>query len=144
MADNVSSLVRSRMMSAVRGRHTRPERYVRKLLHAAGFRFRLHRSDLPGSPDVTLPAYNTVVFVNGCFWHGHDCLRGRLPSSNVKFWRRKIGGNARRDAANETALKALGWKVAYVWQCQLRSDTAVLLKYLRNRRQRERSRESAR
>lgn len=134
MADRVSKVDRSRMMSLVRGKDTAPELYVRSRLFAMGYRFRLHRHDLSGSPDITLPRYRAVVFVNGCFWHGHDCARGRPPSTNSEFWRIKLMGNAARDAANTSRLRAAGWSVHVVWACRLASDTDALLDFLSGHR----------
>jgi DNA mismatch endonuclease (patch repair protein) len=105
------------MMAAVRGKDTRPERAVRAALFGAGYRYRLHRRDLAGSPDVVLPRYHTAVFIHGCFWHGHNCPRGRRPSSNVEFWHAKLDRNLARDRASRAALEAAGWTVAIVWEC---------------------------
>jgi DNA mismatch endonuclease (patch repair protein) len=112
---------RSRIMRAVKSADTAPEMTVRRLIHGMGFRFRLHRKDLPGKPDIVLPRLHRVVFVNGCFWHGHDCARGaRAPKENAEYWRAKIAGNSRRDAANLAALEAKGWHAEVVWECQLK------------------------
>lgn len=129
MADHVTQAERSRMMAAVHGAHTQPELFVRKRLLAAGYRFRLH-PPLPGKPDVVLPAFMTAVFVNGCFWHGHTCRRGQRPGSNQDFWNRKIDGNVRRDRRSLRAIRALGWRCAVIWQCQLERGTARLLRRL--------------
>jgi DNA mismatch endonuclease (patch repair protein) len=131
MTDRVSRTARSAMMAAVRGKNTEPEKMVRSILFRAGYRFRLHRRDLPGCPDIVLPRYRTVVFVHGCFWHGHDCRRGKLPTTNTDFWRSKINGNATRDAANAARLMDAGWSVFVVWTCRIKSDTALLLERLR-------------
>lgn len=109
---------RREIMSRVKNRNTRPEVLVRSLLHRLGFRFRLHRSDLPGTPDIVLPKYRTVVFVNGCYWHGHACSRGKLPDTNREFWRKKIDKNKARDAENRASLERLGWHVIVVWSCE--------------------------
>lgn len=116
-------------MGRIRGKDTKPEMLVRKKLHAAGFRFRLHRKDLPGRPDITLPRHKTVIFVHGCFWHGHEgCKANRIPKTNEAFWREKIDRNRQRDARNKADLIALGWKVVEVWECEVRSvELAVLL-----------------
>lgn len=115
------TLTRSEMMSRVRGRDTRPEIEVRKALHAAGFRFRLHRSDLPGKPDITFPKYRTVLFVNGCFWHQHPgCARAKRPASNRDFWNKKLTDNVARDTRNIRALQDIGWRVIVLWECQIR------------------------
>jgi DNA mismatch endonuclease (patch repair protein) len=119
MVDTVEPAVRSRMMATVRGRDTRPEMTVRRALHAGGFRYRLHRKDLPGRPDVVLSKHRLVVFVHGCFWHGHDCRRGRRPSTNTDFWDPKLGRNMERDRAAQEALRAAGWAVEVVWECSL-------------------------
>ncbi len=108
-------------MRAVKGVDTAPEMTVRRLIHGMGFRFRLHRKDLPGKPDIVLPRLHRVIFVNGCFWHGHDCARGaRAPKANAEYWRAKIAGNSQRDAANLAALEAKGWRAEVVWECQLK------------------------
>jgi DNA mismatch endonuclease (patch repair protein) len=112
---------RSRIMRAVKGADTAPEMTVRRLIHGMGFRFRLHRKDLPGKPDIVLPRLRMVIFVNGCFWHGHECVRGaRVPKANAEYWRAKIARNIQRDAANIAALEATGWRAAVVWECQLK------------------------
>lgn len=130
MTDRVSRAERSVMMAAVRGKNTEPERLVRSILFRAGYRFRLHRRDLPGYPDIVLPCYRTVVFVHGCFWHGHNCRRGKLPTTNTDFWHSKIKGNALRDAANAAQLMESGWLVFNIWTCRIESDTALLLESL--------------
>ncbi len=119
------------MMAAVKGKNTKPELIVRRALHAAGFRFRLHRRDLPGRPDIVLPRHRTAVFVHGCFWHGHDCRRGRRPSTNVDFWGPKLDRNVERDLANQAALEAAGWQVVTIWECSLADGTARLIEDLR-------------
>ena len=111
---------RSEIMGRIRGKDTKPEILVRKKLHAAGFRFRLHRKDLPGRPDITLPKHKTVIFVHGCFWHGHEgCKANRIPKTNGEFWSAKIARNRELDADNRAALEALGWKVVVVWECEV-------------------------
>jgi DNA mismatch endonuclease (patch repair protein) len=105
-------------MSRIHGRNTAPELLVRSTLHKLGFRFRLHRNDLPGKPDLVFPGKKRVIFVHGCFWHGHNCTRGRLPTSNVAFWELKIGRNKERDGRVHQQLEAEGWKVLTVWQCE--------------------------
>jgi len=119
MPDTVAREIRSRMMAAVHGRNTGPERTVRGALFAAGYRYRLHRRDLPGTPDIILPRFRTAIFVHGCFWHGHDCPRGRRPASNTEFWNRKLDGNIARDRTNQNALREAGWQVEVIWQCSL-------------------------
>ena len=127
MADTVEPSVRSRMMAAVKGRNTKPEVTVRRALHAAGYRFRLHRRDLLGCPDVVLPRHRLAVFVHGCFWHGHDCRRGRKPSSNVGFWDVKLARNVERDRAVAEALAAAGWVVETIWECSLETGIERVL-----------------
>jgi DNA mismatch endonuclease (patch repair protein) len=126
MADRLSSEERSRNMSRVKGRDTKPERLVRSLIHGMGYRFRLHRKDLPGRPDIVLPRFRKVVFVHGCFWHSHaGCPRAGRPTSNIEFWNAKIDRNIERDIAAQEALKQLGWDVAVIWQCEMRDEPAL-------------------
>ncbi|WP_224080085.1 very short patch repair endonuclease [Cupriavidus laharis] len=127
--DKVSAHQRSSNMAAVRSRDTAPELAVRKLLHSMGLRFRLHRSELPGTPDIVLPRHRAVVLVHGCFWHGHSCPRGRAPTSNTDFWLPKLDRNKARDAEQVNALRALGWRVLIVWECEVR-DTRTLRRRL--------------
>lgn len=110
------------MMAGIRGKDTKPEMVLRRGLHARGFRYRLHDKRLPGSPDLTFPARRAVIFVNGCFWHGHECHLFRLPSTRQEFWHAKIEGNRVRDAAAEAALLADGWRVLTVWECSLKGS----------------------
>jgi DNA mismatch endonuclease (patch repair protein) len=118
--DIVDRATRSKMMSGIRGRNTRPELAVRQFLFSAGFRYRLHESSLPGKPDLVLPKYKSVVFVHGCFWHQHPhCRFAYMPKSRTSFWRAKLSGNARRDAKNRRMLKSQGWRVHVVWECQV-------------------------
>lgn len=124
MVDIVSAATRSRMMSAVRSRNTAPELAVRRGLHARGFRYRLHVKTLPGSPDIVLPKWRTVLFVHGCFWHGHSCHLFRLPATRQEWWRAKIEGNITRDSRAAEALASEGWKVIKVWECALRGRGA--------------------
>ncbi len=113
---------RSRCMAAIKGKDTKPELIVRKYLFSRGLRFRVQVRKLPGTPDIVLPRYNTVIFVNGCFWHGHErCKYFRLPKSNVDFWKEKIERNIERDRESMQALLELGWKVLRVWECELRN-----------------------
>lgn len=126
MADKISPEQRSRNMAAIKSSNTKPEIAVRKLLHARGFRFRLHRKDLPGRPDIVLPRYKTVVFVNGCFWHQHEgCRIASKPRSQQEYWHSKLARNVARDKINFTALTELGWQVIVVWECDLRDANAV-------------------
>ena len=106
-------------MSRIRGRDTKPELVVRRWLWHQGFRYRLYVKSLPGRPDIVMRKWRTVIFVNGCFWHGHDCQSGRRPSTNARFWQEKIERNRERDARNVAALQAAGWHVLVVWECQL-------------------------
>jgi len=123
MADIVDPATRSRMMSGIRDKHTRPELLLRKLLHASGFRFRLHRRDLPGSPDIVLPIRNVAIFVNGCFWHAHEgCRFATLPRSRQSFWKKKLEGNRARDHVAVERLLDQEWRVLVVWECALRSS----------------------
>jgi DNA mismatch endonuclease, patch repair protein len=124
MTDIVDPLTRSRMMSGIRDRNTKPERTIRSLLHLHGFRFRLHMKNLPGRPDIVLPKYHVAINVMGCFWHGHECETFRWPSTRRDFWRQKILANRRRDAQVFQQLRASGWRVATVWECALRGQTA--------------------
>jgi len=112
---------RSKCMSRIRGRNTKPELVVRSLVHALGYRFRLHRRDLPGTPDLVLPRLRKIIFVHGCFWHQHaGCKLATLPKSRQEFWLPKLKANGNRDRRNERALRKLGWGVMTVWECQLR------------------------
>lgn len=122
---------RSRVMAAIRARNTGPERLVRSIVHRMGFRFRLHRRDLPGSPDLVFPRLRSVVFVHGCFWHRHSCVAGRKqPRANQMYWQRKFERNQQRDIENKRALKKLGWRVFVVWECQLRNPETVARRLL--------------
>ena len=125
MMDRLTPEQRSLLMSRVRGRDTKPEMTVRKLLHALGFRFRLHRRDLPGTPDVVLPRWKAIILVNGCFFHGHQCPSFRLPSSNREFWQEKIRRNRERDALTAAALLSREWRVLTVWECALRGPPRI-------------------
>ena len=107
-------------MSAIRAKHTKPEIAVRKALHALGFRFRLHVGGLPGRPDIVMPKHRTIIQVKGCFWHGHRCLKGRIPEDNRAYWRKKIQGNKSRDERNARRLRRMGWHVATIWECDTR------------------------
>ena len=122
MADVHTPAQRSYNMSRIRGKNTKPEEIIRKYLFSMGFRYRKNDARLPGKPDIVLPKYKTVIFVNGCFWHGHEgCKHFRLPKSNVEFWKEKIERNIARDVRNETELKALGWRVIRVWECEIKT-----------------------
>lgn len=122
-----SSAVRRRTMQAVKSKNTSPELSVRRLLHARGYRYRLHRSDLPGNPDLVFPARKKVLFVHGCFWHGHDCPRGsRVPKTNTDYWKEKVARNRARDVTAFRQLKILGWKALALWECELRNETGII------------------
>lgn len=123
MTDVVDSETRSRMMSGIKGKDTKPEVIIRKKLHALGFRFRLHSKELPGKPDIVLKKYRAIILVNGCFWHGHDCHLYRLPKSNTEFWKKKIESNIKRDEQNMKLYKELGWRVLVIWECTLKGRT---------------------
>lgn len=112
-------------MSGIRGRDSKPELTVRRQLHGLGYRFRLHYPGLPGKPDLVFPRYRAVLFVHGCFWHGHDCHLFKWPGSRVDFWRAKIEGNVRRDAKVLGQLFGLGWRAGIVWECALKGRTAL-------------------
>lgn len=124
MADRCSPAERSAIMARVRATNTGPELVVRRLVHRLGYRFRLHRRDLPGTPDLVLPRYRSVVFVHGCFWHRHDCRHGRRqPATNQAYWIPKLARNVERDAAVRKSLEESGWRVLTIWECQIgRSD----------------------
>lgn len=127
MADIVDSITRSRMMSGIRGQHTQPELMVRRFLHARGYRFRLHRKDLPGCPDLVLPKYRLVIFVHGCFWHRHEgCSYATSPSTRKEFWQAKLLGNSLRDRKQVEQLQGLGWRVLIVWECGLKHSADQL------------------
>ena len=112
-------------MAAIRGSHTRPEMQVRTALHAAGFRYRLHTKDLPGKPDIVLPRWRAAIFVNGCFWHRHDCHLFRWPATRTEFWKAKIDRNAENDQRSVQALLDSGWRVATIWECALKGRTRL-------------------
>ena len=119
MNDIYSARKRSDIMSRITGKNTKPESIVCKYLFSEGFRYRKHVSNLPGNPDLVLPKYKTVVFVHGCYWHGHDCPRGKLPTTNTDFWREKITRNRQRDLQNYKELEQTGWQVLIIWQCEI-------------------------
>lgn len=131
MTDSISQAERSAMMARIRGKNTRPELAVRKLVFAAGYRYRLHVRHLPGSPDLVFHSRKKVIFVHGCFWHRHEgCSSSRIPKSRVDFWTSKLNGNRSRDARNYESLIASGWQVFVVWECEL-IDLAALEHRLR-------------
>lgn len=122
MVDVFPRAKRSWIMSRIRDKNTSPELAVRSLAHSLGYRFRLHRSDLPGKPDIVFPARRKVIFVNGCFWHGHKCARGnRIPQTNRSYWRDKIRRNMERDKKHRRSLRRLGWRTLVIWECQIRN-----------------------
>lgn len=120
MADCFSKEKRSWVMSRIRGADTGPERVLRRLLHSKGLRFRTQKADLPGKPDLVLKKYHALIYVHGCFWHGHRCQAGRKPRSNLTYWHQKLERNKRRDRIVARACRRLGWKRIVVWECQLR------------------------
>jgi DNA mismatch endonuclease (patch repair protein) len=129
MTDRLSPTHRSWNMSRIKGKDTAPELRLRSLLHRAGFRFRLHDRSLPGKPDLVLPKYGATIFAHGCFWHRHHgCAGATTPSTRQDFWLEKLEGNVGRDERNRLALEAAGWAVIVVWECELKSDTAAVLK----------------
>jgi DNA mismatch endonuclease (patch repair protein) len=127
MADIVCPEVRSRMMSSIRGKDTKPELIIRGGLHRKGFRFRLHDRRLPGHPDLVLKRYHAVIFVHGCFWHRHNCKLFRWPSTRAEFWMMKLNGNVERDRQNVLQLLATGWRVCVVWECALKGQSEEMI-----------------
>lgn len=128
MADNRTPAQRSQTMRQIRSKDTGPEMQVRRYLHGCGFRYRLHPKNLPGRPDVVLPAYRTVIFVHGCFWHGHaGCRYAKQPAQNHDFWQTKLGANVMRDQRKAHELLELGWHVITVWECELKQDAPATL-----------------
>ena len=122
---------RSRIMRAVKGRDTSLEMTIRRLIYSMGYRYRLHRKDLPGTPDLVFSSRRKVLFIHGCFWHGHDCKRGaRVPKTNIDYWKKKIARNKARDAENEAALLALGWHVLIIWECQTKNTPTLTQRLL--------------
>lgn len=122
MVDVVDKATRSRMMSGIRAKNTKPELLVRSYLHGHGFRFRLHDKKLPGNPDIVLPRWRTALFVHGCFWHWHSCRYFKLPQTRTEFWREKLGRNKARDERNQLVLEKLGWRVLVIHECSLRDS----------------------
>ena len=125
MADIVDPATRSRMMSGITSKNTKPELIIRKLLFNSGFRYRLHDRSLKGTPDIVLKKYRAVIFVNGCFWHGHNCHLFRLPKSRTDFWKKKIQSNNERDTRNRKILTKEGWRVGLVWECAVKGKIAI-------------------
>lgn len=129
MTDTLTPEARSKRMSLIRGKNTGPELLVRRLLHAQGFRYRLHSKGLPGKPDIVFPSLRKAIFVHGCFWHGHTdptCRLARVPKSRIEFWTTKVRATAERDKLAEQMLSALGWESTTVWECELRDQSEVL------------------
>jgi len=125
-SDVFDEATRSAVMRRVKGQNTAPELKVRKVLTALGARYRLHRADLPGKPDIVMPGRRLAIFVHGCFWHGHDCARGaRVPKANRDYWVGKVERNRARDAKNREALDVLGWRVETIWECELKDADAL-------------------
>lgn len=119
---------RSAVMSKIRGKDTKPEKILRSALFKSGYRFRIHRKDLPGKPDIVLPKYNAIIFVHGCFWHYHaDCREGRIPSTNSKFWEEKLQKNIIRDQQHNLKLQEAGWRVMTVWECEIEKHLETLM-----------------
>lgn len=132
--DTLTQDERSRLMARVKSKNTKPERVIRSMLHRLGFRFRLHRRDLPGTPDIVLPRHRTAIQVRGCFWHGHSkpgCPGARIPKSRVEFWTTKIQGNAERDKRSDAALRKAGWRVVVLWECELKNLARLERRLLR-------------
>jgi DNA mismatch endonuclease (patch repair protein) len=119
MSDIYTKQKRSEIMSKISGKETKPEILVRKFLFAKGFRYRKNDERYPGKPDIVLPKYKTIIFINGCFWHGHNCPAGKLPETRKEFWMEKISGNIERDKRNKAKLEKQGWQVITIWQCEL-------------------------
>ena len=130
MADIVSPEIRSRMMSGIRSKNTRPEVRIRKALHAEGFRYRLHKRDIPGKPDMVFPKYGAAIFVHGCFWHGHDCHLFKWPTTRAEFWAEKIGGNKRRDLLLRDKLQERGWRYLIIWECSIKGKHRIKFELL--------------
>ena len=127
MTDIVDKKTRSRMMSGIRGKDTKPELLIRKALFAKGFRYRLHDKRLPGKPDLVFPKYHAVIFIHGCFWHGHDCHLFKWPSTRPEFWKTKINRNREVDARNYMKLKEEGWLILTIWECAIKGKTRLSL-----------------
>lgn len=125
MADVVDKATRSRMMSGIRAKNTQPEMVIRRSLHSLGFRFRLHRTDIPGRPDLVFPRFHAVMFVHGCFWHGHDCQLFKVPSTRPDFWAAKIARNRLRDSDVGEQVRLAGWRQLTIWECAMRGPTRL-------------------
>ena len=132
MTDNISKERRSANMRAVRSQDTKPEIRVRQIVHRLGYRFRLHRRDLPGKPDLAFPSRKMAIFVHGCFWHQHKgCRRGNMPQTNTGFWRSKLERNAARDSKQLAALKTSGWRALVIWECEIKDEKRVVARLRR-------------
>lgn len=128
MTDRVDTATRSKIMSRIRGKHTKPEITIRKLLYGMGYRYRLHDNRLPGTPDIVFRGKKKVIFINGCFWHGHQdskCKHAQLPKTRPEFWLNKISKNRKRDMANEKELSLLGWEYLTVWECEIKNSETL-------------------
>jgi len=134
MADHLTQTKRSWNMSRIRSGNTKPEKIIRSTLHGMGYRFRLHKQNLPGKPDIVLPKYKTVIFVHGCFWHRHPgCKNATTPKTNAEFWQKKFLENVARDCLKKIDLEGLGWHVVIVWECETEKSTAELIAILQER-----------
>jgi len=130
--DTLSPDERSRIMSLVRSKDTKPEMVVRRLAHRLGYRYSLHRRDLPGSPDLVFPSRQAIIFVSGCYWHRHGCPNGRrLPKTRTRWWREKLESNRKRDQTTQRRLRRLGWRVMVIWECQLRNPARIERRLMR-------------
>ena len=136
--DTVDKITRSKIMGSVRQRNTGPEMVLRRALHRLGFRYRLNDKKLPGSPDIVLSKYRTVIFVHGCFWHRHGCKKTTMPSTRKNFWEAKFNANIKRDAQNIKSLKKVGWRVVVVWECEISKNIERALKRVVSRLCRDR------
>ena len=125
MADNFDKKIRSKIMASIKSKNTKPEIFVRKLLHSLGFRFSLHKDNLPGKPDLYFRKYNLAMFVHGCFWHQHDCKKRRNPQTNSDFWKEKFKKNKERDNKNINKLKEMGIRVLIIWECELKNHSFI-------------------
>ena len=133
MADRISSAKRSGNMRAIKAKHTSPEKRVRSVAHSLGLRFRLHRKDLPGSPDLLFPSRRTALFVHGCFWHRHqNCPRATTPKTNIEYWNRKFRDNIERDRRNRKKLEEAGWKVLVIWECETKNRESLEIFLVKN------------
>ncbi|MGZ8906562.1 MAG: very short patch repair endonuclease [Methylobacter sp.] len=124
--DTITKNERSALMARIRSKNTRPEKTVRSILHRMGYRFRLHRKDLPGKPDIVLPKHKKIILIHGCFWHGHTCQLASKPKSNSAYWSEKIAGNKVRDLRNESLLQQQGWIVLVLWECEIRAMEGIV------------------